>query len=94
MDSTRTALRDWLFAKATKRLLLAALLSQGDRRWTRTELASACGQHPKARMDLHLGPLTTAGVIDREGDLYRVVADEALAKALRELLQALEAPGP
>jgi hypothetical protein len=88
------ALRDWLFAKNSKRLLLEALLADRDRRWTRSELAGVSGQHAKARMDLHLGPLLEAGLLQRDGNEYRVVAEKPIAAILAELLRELGAEIP
>lgn len=84
-------MRDWLFAKQSKRLLLEALLGDPGRRWTRTELSIASGQHAKARMDLHLGPLLEARLIERQGNLYRLVPGQALSLTLHNLLTELGA---
>jgi hypothetical protein len=82
-------LRDWLFVKPSKRLLLERLLREPARTWTRTELALACEQHPKARLDRDLTPLLEAGLLQRSGMHYRLVAGHPLAARLRELLLAL-----
>lgn len=82
-------LRDWLFAKQSKRLLLEALLGEPERAWTRTELSAASGQHAKARMDLHLRPLLEAGLLERRGNLYRLIPGRALSSTLRKLLTEL-----
>jgi hypothetical protein len=72
--------------------LLEALLGDPDRQWTRTELAKACGQHAKARMDLHLGPLLLAGVLERQQGRYRVAAAQPIVATLQRLLVELGAP--
>ena len=72
--------------------MLEALLSEPERSWTRTELALACGQHAKSRMDLHLRPLLHAGLLERRGPLYRLVAEQPVAATLRRLLGDLGAP--
>ncbi len=82
-------LRDWLFVKSSKRLLLERLLREPTRSWTRTELARACEQHPKARLDRNLTPLLDAGLLQRTGRRYRLVTGHPLAGRLRELLLAL-----
>lgn len=84
-------MRDWLFAKQSKRLLLEALLREPERGWTRSQLARASGQHLKARMDLHLVPMLEAGFLERRGDVYRLVADQPIAASLRRLLEELNA---
>jgi hypothetical protein len=89
--SDNVPLRDWLFAKSSKRLLLEALLREPNRSWTRTELAVSCKQHAKARMDKHLQPLLDAGVLQRRVDRYRLVADHPVVGSLRELLVGLGA---
>jgi hypothetical protein len=89
--SDNVPLRDWLFAKSSKRLLLEALLREPNRSWTRTELAVGCKQHAKARMDKHLQPLLDAGVLRRQVDRYRLVADHPVVSSLRELLVGLGA---
>jgi hypothetical protein len=83
------SLRDWLFVKPSKRLLLEALLREPARRWTRTELALGCEQHAKARIDRYLTPLIDAGLLERAGKRYRLVATHPLAASLRDLLIAL-----
>jgi hypothetical protein len=84
-------LRDWLFAKQSKRLLLEALLGDPQRGWTRTQLATVSGLHAKARMDLHLGPLLEAGVLERRDESYRVVSDQPIVPTLQRLLRELGA---
>jgi len=87
------SLRDWLFVKPSKRLLLEALLREPTRAWTRTELAARCEQHAKARIDRHLGPLLEAGVIERQGTTYTLRVDEPVVEVLRRLLEALGVSG-
>jgi hypothetical protein len=84
-------LRDWLFAKQSKRLLLEALLRAPERGWTRSQLARVSGQHLKARMDLHLAPLLESGLLERRGDVYRLIPDQPIAATLRHLLEELNA---
>jgi hypothetical protein len=80
--------------KESKRLLLEALLGEPGRGWTRSQLARASGQHSKARMDLHLSPLVDAGFLRRAGDLYRLVPDQPVTAALKQLLRELGASLP
>lgn len=87
------SLRDWLFVKPSKRLLLEALLREPTRSWTRTELATSCQQHAKSRIDLSLKPLLDAGVLQRSGNEYRLVGGDPLTRQLRELLLALGTEG-
>jgi hypothetical protein len=94
LTPANAALRDWLFAKNSKRLLLEALLAHSGRRWTRSELAGVSGQHAKARMDLHLKPLLEAGVLRRDGNEYRVIVEEPIAGILADLLRELGADIP
>ena len=89
--SDNVYLRNWLFAKPSKRLLLEALLREPDRSWTRTELALGCEQHAKARMDKHLQPLLDAGLLERKNERYRFVRGHPVAGSLRQLLIGLGA---
>jgi hypothetical protein len=84
-------LRDWLFVRPSKRLLLEALLREPTRRWSRTELALAIGQHAKSRLDLHLDPLVKAGLVERTASGYGLAPEDDLASALRALLVELGA---
>lgn len=84
-----SAFAKWLFSRQSKRMLLEAVIRDPGRTWSRKELARACGQHEKARMDLHLDPLLAAGVLRRTGDGYHLVADEPLVGRIRDLLDAL-----
>lgn len=88
------ALRDWLFAKPSKRRLLEALLAHPDRSWTRADLTAVAGLHAKARMDLHLQPLVAAGLLRRHRGGYALVPGTPMARALRELLVELGAELP
>lgn len=80
--------------KESKRLLLEALLGDPSRGWTRSQLARASGQHPKARMDRYLSPLVDAGFLRRSGDIYRLVPDQPVTGALEQLLRELGASLP
>lgn len=72
--------------------MLEAVLREPERSWTRTQLASAAGQHKKARMDRHLSPLVEAGLLRRTGDAYLLVTDQPIAAALEALLRELALP--
>lgn len=89
-----SALRDWLFAKQSKRRLLESLLGDPERSWSRADLTRAAGLHSKARMDLHLQPLLESGLIGRRGNRYVLVPGTGMAQALRELLVELGAELP
>jgi hypothetical protein len=85
-------LRDWLFSAPGKRRALEVLfLEHPGRVWGRAELAHACDQHRKARMDLYLEPLIQAGVVTRRGRGYQVDAEHPLSKALVAVLEELGA---
>jgi hypothetical protein len=86
------AFAKWLFSRQSKRLLLEALLERPSRAWSRKELAKVCGQHEKARMDLHLEPLVASGIVHRTGDAYRLVEHHPLVECLRALLEQLRSP--
>src|SRR5262249_33376527 len=89
------ALRDWLFAKESKRLLLEALLGDPERAWTRTELARRAGLHQKARMDLHLDPLIRSELLRRTpSGAYQVATERDVVSVLRDLLIELGADLP
>jgi hypothetical protein len=40
-------------------------------------------------MDLHLRPLLEAGLLERRGNLYRLIPGQALSSTLRKLLTEL-----
>lgn len=81
--------KDRLFVRRTRRLVLDALVSEEGRVWTRTELAIAAGQHPKARIDLHLDALQEMGLVTRTAGGFRVDFSHPVAPPLRDLLDAL-----
>ncbi len=91
MPPYRQRLPDWLLGSRGKRRLLEALLLGEEPRagWTRTQLARAAGQHPKARMDLYVQPLVRAELLVEDGGRYRVVADSQLVRPLSELLELI-----
>jgi len=84
-------LRDWLFSGPKKHLLLRELiLRRPDEGLTRTQLATRSQQHPKARVDLHLGPLVQAGLVVESRGRYRVNGSHKAVEPLRDLLLALD----
>ena len=78
-------------------MLLRAILAEPARSWTRTELARVAGQHPKARMDLHVAPLLRAGVLEKDGGgAYRLREESPFVEPLKALLETLvdKSPSP
>jgi hypothetical protein len=92
MPPYRQRLRDWLLGSRGKRKLLEALLlgEQPAAGWTRTQLARAAGQHPKARIDLYVRPLVQVQLLIEDGARYRVALDNRLAEPLRDLLELID----
>jgi hypothetical protein len=91
MPPYRQRLPDWLLGGRGKRRLLETVLlsEQPGPGWTRTQLARAIGQHPKARIDRYVGPLLQVGLLVEDAGRYRLVADSGLAQPLRDLLELL-----
>lgn len=89
MARIRSRLRDWLFSGPGKHRLLEELFLDPTRSWTRSELARAAGQHPKARIDRVVGPLIQAGVVRRDGNQYSLELEHALVPALQSVLREL-----
>ena len=89
MPRSKSRLRNWLFSGAGKHRLLEELFLDQHRSWTRSELAAAAQQHPKARIDKYVGPLIQAGVLRRGAGGYFVVEDHHLVPALTTLLREL-----
>lgn len=93
MAPYRQRTQDWLFGSRVKHAILEKVLLTREREgvgWTRAELAKAIGQHPKARLDLCLGPLVELGLLTRESGRYQLVENSPLASPLRDLIAVLQ----
>lgn len=92
MARSESRLRDWIFSGPGKhRLLEVLLLDEPDRRWTRTQLAVAAGQHRKAKIELYLRPLIQAELLVVRSGRYQVDRDHPLAEPLAAVLRELRA---
>jgi hypothetical protein len=84
-------LRDWVFGSTGKRLLLAALLAEPERRWSKQALADAAGVHRKGGVDGHVLALRQLGLLKRRrGGSWAFVVDHELVDPLARLLEAID----
>jgi|GEM_PF-5531355 hypothetical protein len=90
MSKPKLRLRDWLFGAGGKRRLIDALLTDADRTWSESELASSAGLHAKGSVDVHIKALVQLGVLSEDGLSYRLVQDHPLIEPLRQVLSTLE----
>jgi hypothetical protein len=91
MPKSRARLRDWVFGSTGKRKLLAAVLAEPERRWSKQALADAAGVHRKGGVDGHVLALRQLGLLRRrQGGRWVLVADSELVEPLQRLLEALQ----
>jgi hypothetical protein len=90
MPKRPARLRDWVFGSTGKRLVIAALLAEPERRWSKQALADAAGVHRKGGVNGHVVALSQLGLLRRRGNQWAFVADHELADPLALLLETLE----
>src|SRR6266404_6760133 len=89
MPKPRLTLRDWLFGAGGKRRVLEALIRDGQRVWTQSELARSAELGPKGSIDEHLLVLVQLRVLAEADGRYRLESEHALVPPLRDILTVL-----
>lgn len=94
MSRGKDTAQDWFVGGRGKRLLLAALISEPGRAWTRAELARAAQIDPRGSYQRHVDVLLEVGlIVERDGRRLHLDEHHPLAPALAAFLQALDALG-
>lgn len=71
--------------------MIAALLADPDRHWSKQSLADAAGVHRKGGVDGHVLALRQLGLLKKRRDgSWDLIADHELIEPLAGLLDALE----